>query len=134
LLVLTIPFGIALFRLAGFAAWPFGRTTVPAPGVGAVSALGNVVWFLLIGWWLALLQRGRGRVLPDDHRDSVRHRVVQARPGGSVPARKARGPHGRAGSVARAGIVGLPDAGGLTLLVDLHLPGMDGVEQRFPAR
>ena len=55
LLVVTIPFGIASFRLAGYAAWPFGRTTVPAPGAGAVSALGNVLWFLLVGWWLALL-------------------------------------------------------------------------------
>src|SRR4051794_3548471 len=55
LLVVTIPFGIACFRLAGFAALPFGRTTVPAPGAGAGSALGNLLWFLLIGWWLALL-------------------------------------------------------------------------------
>src|SRR4051812_6692604 len=55
LLVVTIPFGIASFRLAGYAAWPFGRTTVPAPGAGAASALGNVLWFLFVGWWLALL-------------------------------------------------------------------------------
>ena len=55
LLVVTIPFGIASFRLAAFAAWPFGRTTVPAPGAGVASALGNVLWFLFAGWWLALL-------------------------------------------------------------------------------
>ena len=55
LLVVTIPFGIACFRLAGFAALPFGRTTVSAPGSGVGSALGNVLWFLLIGWWLSLL-------------------------------------------------------------------------------
>jgi uncharacterized membrane protein YccF (DUF307 family) len=55
LLVVTIPFGIAAFRLAGFAAVPFGRTTVSAPGAGAGSAIGNALWFLLIGWWLALL-------------------------------------------------------------------------------
>ena len=55
LLVVTIPFGIASFRLAGYAAWPFGRTTVPAPGAGVASGLGNVLWFLLVGWWLALL-------------------------------------------------------------------------------
>jgi uncharacterized membrane protein YccF (DUF307 family) len=54
-LIVTIPFGIAAFRLAGFAAVPFGRTTVPAPGAGAASAIGNVLWFLLVGWWLALL-------------------------------------------------------------------------------
>jgi uncharacterized membrane protein YccF (DUF307 family) len=50
----TIPFGIASFRLAGFAAFPFGRTTVPAPGAGVASALGNLLWFLVAGWWLAL--------------------------------------------------------------------------------
>jgi uncharacterized membrane protein YccF (DUF307 family) len=55
LLVVTFPFGIACFRLAGFAALPFGRTTVPAPGAGTGSALGNLLWFLLIGWWLSLL-------------------------------------------------------------------------------
>ena len=55
LLVVTIPFGIASFRLAAFAAWPFGRTTVPAPGAGAASALGNLLWFVFAGWWLALL-------------------------------------------------------------------------------
>jgi uncharacterized membrane protein YccF (DUF307 family) len=54
-LIVTIPFGIACFRLAGYAALPFGRTTVPAPGAGVASAVGNVVWFLLVGWWLALL-------------------------------------------------------------------------------
>jgi uncharacterized membrane protein YccF (DUF307 family) len=59
-LVVTIPFGIASFRLAGYAAWPFGRTTVPAPGAGAASALGNVLWFLFVGWWLALLHVAAG--------------------------------------------------------------------------
>ncbi|MFC5381394.1 YccF domain-containing protein [Aquipuribacter nitratireducens] len=56
LLVVTIPFGVACFRLAGFALWPFGRTVVDRPTAGVVTALGNVLWFLLIGWWLALSQ------------------------------------------------------------------------------
>ena len=60
LLVVTIPFGIASFRLAAYAAWPFGRTTVPAPGAGVASALGNVLWFLFAGWWLALLHIAAG--------------------------------------------------------------------------
>jgi uncharacterized membrane protein YccF (DUF307 family) len=55
LLIVTIPFGIASLRLATFAAWPFGRTTVPAPGAGAASAVGNLLWFVFAGWWLALL-------------------------------------------------------------------------------
>jgi uncharacterized membrane protein YccF (DUF307 family) len=55
LLIVTIPFGIASFRLAGFVVWPFGRTTVRAPGAGVASAVGNVLWFLFAGWWLALI-------------------------------------------------------------------------------
>jgi uncharacterized membrane protein YccF (DUF307 family) len=55
LLIVTIPFGIASFRLAGFAAFPFGRTTVRTPGAGVASAIGNVLWFLFAGWWLALV-------------------------------------------------------------------------------
>jgi uncharacterized membrane protein YccF (DUF307 family) len=60
LLIVTIPFGIASFRLAGFVIWPFGRTTVPAPGAGVASAVGNVVWFLFAGWWLALIHIAAG--------------------------------------------------------------------------
>jgi uncharacterized membrane protein YccF (DUF307 family) len=55
LLVVTIPFGIASFRLAAFVVWPFGRTTVRAPGAGLASAVGNLLWFLVAGWWLAVI-------------------------------------------------------------------------------
>jgi uncharacterized membrane protein YccF (DUF307 family) len=54
LLVVTIPFGVAALRLAGYVLWPFGYTTVPRPGAGVPSALGNAVWFLLAGLWIAL--------------------------------------------------------------------------------
>jgi len=53
-LVVTIPFGIASFRMAAYALWPFGRTVVDRPRAGAMSAIGNVVWVLVAGWWLAL--------------------------------------------------------------------------------
>jgi uncharacterized membrane protein YccF (DUF307 family) len=53
-LIITIPFGVASLRIAVFALWPFGRTIVKRPGAGAGSAIGNVIWFLLCGWWLAL--------------------------------------------------------------------------------
>ncbi|KQS68908.1 hypothetical protein ASG41_04215 [Modestobacter sp. Leaf380] len=53
--IVTIPFGIASFRLASFVVWPFGRTTVRDPRAGLASALGNLVWFLVAGWWLALI-------------------------------------------------------------------------------
>jgi uncharacterized membrane protein YccF (DUF307 family) len=53
-LIITIPFGIASFRLAGYVLWPFGRTVVPRPGAGTASFIGNVVWFVLAGLWLAI--------------------------------------------------------------------------------
>ncbi|WP_035800765.1 YccF domain-containing protein [Kitasatospora mediocidica] len=54
ILIITIPFGIASFRIAGFILWPFGRTTVDKPDAGAGSFIGNVIWFVFAGWWLAL--------------------------------------------------------------------------------
>ncbi|MGW0603141.1 YccF domain-containing protein [Streptomyces sp. NPDC002640] len=53
-LIITIPFGVASLRLAGYALWPFGRTTVPKPTAGVGSMVGNVVWVIVAGWWLAL--------------------------------------------------------------------------------
>lgn len=53
-LVVTIPFGVASLRLAGYSLWPFGRTLVAKPGAGVPSGLANVLWVLLAGWWLAL--------------------------------------------------------------------------------
>lgn len=53
-LIVTIPFGIASLRLAGYALWPFGRTTVPKPAAGVGSMVGNVIWVIVAGWWLAL--------------------------------------------------------------------------------
>ncbi|MFI7587579.1 YccF domain-containing protein [Spongisporangium articulatum] len=53
-LVVTIPFGIASFRLANFVLWPFGRELADRPGAGAPSTIGNVLWFLLAGLWIAI--------------------------------------------------------------------------------
>ncbi len=54
ILIITIPFGIASFRMANYALWPFGRTMVRDPDAGVASAVGNVIWFIVAGWWLAL--------------------------------------------------------------------------------
>ncbi|MCW3492254.1 YccF domain-containing protein [Microbacterium sp. SSM24] len=54
ILILTIPWGIASFRIGVFALWPFGRTIVEKPRSGVGSFLGNVVWVILAGWWLAI--------------------------------------------------------------------------------
>src|SRR3954451_4419312 len=53
-LIITIPFGIASFRIAGYALWPFGRTAVRRADAGVASVIGNVIWLLLFGIWLAL--------------------------------------------------------------------------------
>jgi uncharacterized membrane protein YccF (DUF307 family) len=55
ILIITIPFGIAALRIGVFTLWPFGKTVVRRADAGAGSAIGNVLWFLLAGWWLILL-------------------------------------------------------------------------------
>jgi uncharacterized membrane protein YccF (DUF307 family) len=52
--IITIPWAIASFRIAGYAIWPFGREVVSRPTAGVGSFLGNVIWVILAGWWLAL--------------------------------------------------------------------------------
>src|SRR5690349_24474050 len=54
ILIITIPFGVAALRIAGFALWPFGRTLIRKPGAGVASGIGNIIWVILFGWWLAL--------------------------------------------------------------------------------
>lgn len=54
-LIITIPFGLQAFKLAGFALWPFGRVMVDTPEAGGVArTVGNIIWVLLAGIWLAL--------------------------------------------------------------------------------
>jgi uncharacterized membrane protein YccF (DUF307 family) len=54
ILIVTIPFGLASFRIANYALWPFGRTVVDRRDAGAASLLGNVVWFIFAGLWLSI--------------------------------------------------------------------------------
>lgn len=54
-LIVTFPLAAPAFRLAGYTLWPFGRVVVRQPDAGTGSVAGNVVWFLLFGWWLAAL-------------------------------------------------------------------------------
>ncbi|MBU3685871.1 MAG: YccF domain-containing protein [Mycobacteriaceae bacterium] len=53
-LIITIPFGFAAARIALFALWPFGRTVVDKPGPHAGALIGNVIWLVLCGLWLAI--------------------------------------------------------------------------------
>lgn len=54
ILIITIPFGVQGMKLASYTLWPFGRTVIKKPDAGAGSAIGNVLWLVLAGWWLAL--------------------------------------------------------------------------------
>ena len=53
-LIITIPFGIAAFRIANYVLWPFGRTIEPRRSAGAGALIGNIIWVVLFGWELAL--------------------------------------------------------------------------------
>jgi uncharacterized membrane protein YccF (DUF307 family) len=54
ILIITIPFGIASWRIANYVLWPFGRTIDRHPHAGVASLIGNIIWIVLFGWWLAI--------------------------------------------------------------------------------
>jgi uncharacterized membrane protein YccF (DUF307 family) len=63
ILIVTIPWGIASFRMANYAAWPFGREVIEKPSSGIFSLLGNIIWLVAAGWWLALAHIATGLAL-----------------------------------------------------------------------
>ena len=60
--IITIPWGKAAFVLGQFSFFPFGRTIVKRSdltgekdiGTGALGVIGNIIWFILAGFWLAI--------------------------------------------------------------------------------
>src|ERR1700679_4081873 len=60
--IVGIPWARSAFAIASFSFWPFGRVAVDRRqltgrddiGTGSLGVIGNVIWFLLAGWWLAL--------------------------------------------------------------------------------
>jgi len=58
LTIVGIPFGVASLRIAGFAAFPFGKELVDARLVGEEripgTALANLLWVILAGIWLTI--------------------------------------------------------------------------------
>jgi uncharacterized membrane protein YccF (DUF307 family) len=62
--IIGIPFGVQCFKLAVFTLWPFGRIAVPGPGGGSVwTVLGNAIWFLVVGLWMAIAHLVTGVLL-----------------------------------------------------------------------
>lgn len=55
LLIVTIPVGVAFMRMGVYVLWPFGKSVVKKPGYGPGSTVINVIWFVLLGWMLALI-------------------------------------------------------------------------------
>lgn len=60
--IIGIPWGRACFVIGSFTFWPFGREAVSRRelsgredvGTGPLGAIGNIIWLVLFGWWLAL--------------------------------------------------------------------------------
>ncbi|MGE4063455.1 MAG: YccF domain-containing protein [Rhodospirillaceae bacterium] len=52
--IICIPWVPAAFRIAFYTLIPFGQTVEEHKDAGVFSAIGNVIWFILAGWWLAL--------------------------------------------------------------------------------
>lgn len=61
--IITIPFAIQAAKIAVFSLWPFGRTLAKRRDAGIPSLIGNVLWFVICGWWLALVHLFAGVAL-----------------------------------------------------------------------
>ena len=61
--IIGIPWARACFMLARYSFWPFGYDIVSRDqlygqkdiGTGTLGTIGNVIWFVLAGWWLAIM-------------------------------------------------------------------------------
>lgn len=61
--IIGLPWARSCFMIARYSFWPFGYDIVSREqfygradlGTGALGTVGNIVWFLLAGWWLALM-------------------------------------------------------------------------------
>lgn len=60
--IILLPWSRACFEIAGYTLFPFGRQAVNRRdltgqgdiGTGDLGFIGNVLWFIFAGWWLAL--------------------------------------------------------------------------------
>jgi uncharacterized membrane protein YccF (DUF307 family) len=62
IIIIGIPWARAAFNIAWYTLLPFGQKAVPRDeysgredvGTGPLGVIGNFVWLVLAGWWLAL--------------------------------------------------------------------------------
>jgi uncharacterized membrane protein YccF (DUF307 family) len=52
--IIGLPWSFAALRIALYTLLPFGHEMRSRPDAGVLSTLGNIVWFVLAGWWLAI--------------------------------------------------------------------------------
>lgn len=52
--IIGLPWAFAAFRIGLYTFMPFGQDILRRPDSGILSTLGNIVWFVLAGWWLAI--------------------------------------------------------------------------------
>jgi uncharacterized membrane protein YccF (DUF307 family) len=61
--IIGLPWARSCFMIARYSFWPFGYDLVsrdqyygkPDLGTGTLGTIGNVIWFVFAGWWLALM-------------------------------------------------------------------------------
>jgi uncharacterized membrane protein YccF (DUF307 family) len=53
--IICLPWSFAALRIALYTLLPFGQEMRSRPDAGLLSTLGNIVWFVLAGWWLAII-------------------------------------------------------------------------------
>jgi len=60
--IVGLPWARACFMLGSFSFWPFGRDVISRKeltgrddlGTGTFGTIGNIIWLIFVGWWLAL--------------------------------------------------------------------------------
>lgn len=60
--IIGIPWARAAMNIAGYTLFPFGQRAISREivtgrsdvGTGPLGVIGNIIWFILAGWWLAL--------------------------------------------------------------------------------
>lgn len=52
--IVTIPWGLACFRIARYSLWPFGYRVTDRPDAGIFSGIGNVIWLIVAGIWITI--------------------------------------------------------------------------------
>ncbi|OJW63787.1 MAG: hypothetical protein BGO65_08895, partial [Afipia sp. 64-13] len=60
--IIGLPWTRAAFNIAAYTLFPFGQKAVSRElysgrediGTGPLGVIGNIIWFVLAGWWLAI--------------------------------------------------------------------------------